>query len=156
MQYCDYQNLIDGAMRSVIRQVLKQVEQKGLLNEHHFFINFNPNYPGVKISKKLKSQYPDELTVVLQFQFDNLSVQEDHFSIELMFSGVKESLTIPYASIISFSDPSVHFLLQLNHTDGDILDEDMIDVDSNASSFSHNGIQKEGNVIDITEMLKKR
>lgn len=174
-KYCDYQGLIDSAMRNVIKEVLHQVEKSGLLDGHYFFINFNTTYPGVKISDRLKHQYPEEMIIVLQYQFDDLVVHDKYFTIALTFHGIKELIEIPFASIIEFNDPSVNFLLQLdNMEDADYdmdeedddmdldLDEEENDNDNNVrnkkflTKFNLTKIKKEGNLIDITDILKNR
>jgi hypothetical protein len=156
-KYCDYQNLIDTAMRNVIKTILRQVEENGLLNGHYFFINFKTTFPGVKISERLKAQYEEEMVIILQYQFDDLAVHEKYFSISLTFNAVKELLVIPFASIIEFNDPSVSFLIQLDNEDWD---KNYLEKSNNNEEFLNtseiSGIKKEGNLIDITEMLKKR
>ena len=107
-----YSDLIDSSMRGVIREVLRQVEVSGLPGEHHFYITFLTEYPGVRISDTLKSRYPSEMTIVLQHQFWDFKVEEDYFTVALSFGGVSEHLTIPYESLVAFADPSVKFGLQ--------------------------------------------
>ena len=52
------------------------------------------------------------MTIVLQHQFWGLEVGDEAFSVSLSFSGRVERLTIPFAAITSFADPSVKFGLQ--------------------------------------------
>jgi hypothetical protein len=107
-----YDMLAQEALRGVVRRVLTDVARKGLPGEHHFFITFSTPEPGVKLSARMREQYPDEMTVVLQHQFWDLKVTDDHFEVGLSFGGVPETLVIPFDSIKSFFDPSVQFGLQ--------------------------------------------
>lgn len=107
-----YDILMQEALREVVRQVLSQVMVHGLPGDHHLYIAFDTTAEGVIISKRLKAQYPDEMTVVLQYQFWDLIVTEDRFEVKLSFSNVPERLVIPFAAIKAFYDPSAQFGLQ--------------------------------------------
>lgn len=107
-----YDLLTQQALRSVVRAVLTDVTKKGLLGEHHFYISFDTRADGVKLSQRLRAQYPEEMTIILQHQFWDLNVTEDHFEVGLSFGGIPERLTVPFESIKGFFDPSVQFGLQ--------------------------------------------
>lgn len=107
-----YDRLAQDALRGVIRRALKVARDEGLPGEHHFYISFRTRAPGVDISERLRSQYPDEMTIVLQHQFWNLEVREDGFSVDLTFNKIPEKLVIPYSAVQGFFDPSVQFGLQ--------------------------------------------
>jgi len=124
--YLDYGKLIDEAMHHVVRKTLQLVGEQGLPSDHHFFITFQTNYPGVALSEVLRSRYPDEMTIVVQHQFWDLEVEEDKFSIVLSFDNVKQLLVVPFGSLVSFADPSVKFGLQFQ---GDMLDDGFDDDD---------------------------
>lgn len=113
----DYPLLIDKAMRGVVRDVLLQVKAEGLPGEHHFYISFMTDYPGVKISDQLKARYPKEITIVLQHQYWDFKIEQDKFSVTLSFGGMPEKLTIPYDALTAFADPSVKFGLQFQQSD---------------------------------------
>lgn len=119
MSSIDYPQLIDSAMRDVVRKVLKQVERSGLPGDHHFFISYNTNFPGVKISEALHARYPEEITIVIQHQYGDLKVTEDGFSITLSFSNVPEKLVVPFDAILAFADPSIKFGLQFHAGEDD-------------------------------------
>ena len=104
-----YDLLTQEAMRGVVRRVLKDAAAKGLAGEHHFFISFATRAPGVKLSPRLQAQYAEEMTIVLQHQFWDLSVTDDAFEVGLSFNGIPERLTIPFAAIKGFFDPSANF-----------------------------------------------
>lgn len=110
----DYAAFIDAAMRNVVRVSLRQVEQTGLPGEHHFFISFRTDYPGVSLSEALRARYPEEMTIVVQHQFQGLKVEDERFSIVLSFNNIPEKLVIPFAALTAFADPSVKFGLQFH------------------------------------------
>src|ERR1043166_3741903 len=107
-----YDLLTQEALRSVLRRVLQDAAKSGLPGDHHFYISFNTDAPGVRLSKRLRAQYPEEMTIVLQHQFRDLTVNEQTFEVGLSFSGVSEHLVVPFDSIKRFFDPSVQFGLQ--------------------------------------------
>ena len=140
--FLEYPKLVEQAMRSVVRSALEVVSEHGLPGLHHFYITFRTQEPGVQISDRLLAQYPEEMTIVLEHQFWDLVVDEVGFSIALSFGGVRESLTVPYASISAFVDPSVKFGLQFDATNGEEADapaaapEQAADPDNAAASQS--------------------
>jgi hypothetical protein len=107
-----YDLLTQDALRGVIRTVLTDVAVKGLQGEHHFYITFDTCVDGVRLSARLKASYPDEMTIVLQHQFWDLTVGEDDFDVGLAFNGIGERLHIPFKAVKAFIDPSVQFALQ--------------------------------------------
>jgi hypothetical protein len=107
-----YDLMAQEALRGVVRSALEIVAKEGLPGEHHFFIAFDTNFPGVEISDELHERYPEDMTIVIQHQFWDLKVHDDYFEISLTFSKVLEKLVIPYAAIKGFFDPSVQFGLQ--------------------------------------------
>src|SRR5215468_8676444 len=107
-----YDLLTQDALRSVIRTVLTDVAVKGLPGDHHFYVTFDTRVDGVRLSARLKASYPEEMTIVLQHQFWDLAVGEDHFDVGLAFNGIPERLHIPFKAVKAFMDPSVQFALQ--------------------------------------------
>lgn len=107
-----YDLLIEAALRNVVRQSLERVAQDGLPGDHHFYITFRTSHPAVEVPVALREQYPEEMTIVLQYQFYNLKVTDEGFSVVLSFNNVREKLVIPYEAIVTFADPSVNFALQ--------------------------------------------
>ena len=107
-----YDEMAQEALRGVIRKALEVAKNEGLPGEHHFYISFRTGAPGVSISPKLRAQYPEEMTIVLQHQFWDLDVREDGFSVVLTFNKIPETLVIPYSAVHAFFDPSVQFGLQ--------------------------------------------
>ena len=118
-----YDILAQDALRGVVKTVLTEVARTGLPGEHHFYITFNTQAQGVRISPRLLEKYPDDMTIVLQHQFWDLQANEQAIEIGLSFDGIPEKLYIPYTAIITFIDPSVHFSLQFEVTE-EMEDED--------------------------------
>ncbi len=107
-----YDVMTQEALRGVVRSVLEQIAKKGLPGEHPVYIAFDTHGPGVSVSDRLKQQYPDEMTIVLQHQFWDLDVTQERFDVKLSFNNVPERLIVPFAAIKAFYDPSVQFGLQ--------------------------------------------
>ena len=108
-----YDILVQEALRGMVRDVLAEAaKNKGMPGEHHFFITFDTTAEDVQLSPRLRAQYPEEMTVVLQHQFWDLKVTDEAFEVGLSFGGVAERLRIPFDAIKAFADPSVQFTLQ--------------------------------------------
>jgi hypothetical protein len=107
-----YDLLAQDALRGLVRKVLTDAAKSGLPGEHHFSISFRTDAEGVKLSPRLREQFPQEMTVILQYQFWDLRVTEQGFEVGLSFGGVPEKLTVPFDAIKSFFDPAVQFGLQ--------------------------------------------
>ena len=108
-----YDKMVESALRGVVREALARTAASGLPGTHHFYVTFKTRYPGLKISDALTAQYPEEMTIVLEHQFWDLEVEEDHFAVTLSFQGRPERLIVPFEAITSFTDPSVKFGLQV-------------------------------------------
>src|SRR5437764_10724806 len=107
-----YDILAQDALRGVVRRVLMDAAKNGLPGEHHCYISFDTRAEGVRLSPRMRAQYPEEMTVVLQHQFWDLEVTEAGFEVGVSFGGVPERLAVPFAAIKGFFDPSVQFGLQ--------------------------------------------
>ena len=109
-----YDEIVQEALRAVVGRVLGQVVTSGgvLPGNHHFYITFKTNAPGVSIPADLKARFPDEMTIVLQNKFWDLSVSETGFCVSLSFNQVPAKLNIPFSAITAFVDPAVDFGLQ--------------------------------------------
>ncbi|HCD63472.1 MAG TPA: hypothetical protein DEQ51_02960, partial [Alphaproteobacteria bacterium] len=110
----NYELLVEDSLRTVVRGALAIVQEYGLPGECHFYITFRTQANGVEMDESLKSGNPNEMTIVLQHQFWDLTVEEDHFSVGLSFSGVQHNLLIPFSAVTHFTDPSVGFGLQFS------------------------------------------
>lgn len=148
-----YDNLIEKALREVVHQALSRVVQTGLPGNHHFYISFLTKAPGVEIPPYLVEKYPDEMTIVLQHQFFGLTVTEEGFSVMLSFNNIRERLTIPYAAISTFADPSVSFALQFQAIPHDGPEGD--DEDEGETGTDSKPEEKRGEVISLDKFRKK-
>jgi hypothetical protein len=108
-----YEAMAQDALRGVVKMALKRAASaQGLPGDHHFYITFKTDAPGVSGPDDLLAKYPDEMTIVLQHQYWDLAPGETFFSVTLQFGGQPKRLSIPYAAVTRFYDPSVQFLLQ--------------------------------------------
>ena len=110
----NYAELMHKAMRGLMADLLRKIGRDGLPGEHHFFICFDTTHPGVDIADWLRERYPEEMTIVIQHWFDNLTVLDDRFSISLNFNDTPEALVIPFDAIKTFVDPTVEFGLRFD------------------------------------------
>lgn len=148
----NYDELVEKSLRNVVYYALKIVEEQGLPGENHFYITFRTDFPGTVISKNLKIQYPESMTIVLQNQFDNLIVRHNSFSVDLSFGGVSQTITIPYDAITYFADPYAKFGLSFEPDDYEAATELAEPQASRAASQ----IANKAEVISIDGYLKKK
>ena len=108
-----YEAMAQDALRGVVKAALKRAAApEGLPGAHHCYITFKTDAPGVSGPPDLLGKYPDEMTIVLQHQYWDLAPGETFFSVTLQFGGQPKRLSVPYAAVTRFYDPSVQFLLQ--------------------------------------------
>ena len=107
-----YEKMVERALRGVVREAIERAASEGLRGQHHFYIGFATDMAGVTIPETLRSRYPQEMTIVVQHQFWDLEVGKDSFSVTLSFQKQLERLTVPFAAVRSFADPSVNFALE--------------------------------------------
>jgi len=155
-----YDEIIENSMRMVISETLKKIEKTGLLGQHYFVITFLTRFPGVEIAQSLMERYPDEMTIVIQYQYRGLVVEHDFFKIALSFNGKYETLTIPYKSITSFADPSMNFALKFSMTYNDLQDlesEDYLESDpANSDLIKKREIDLSAKVISLDAFRKNQ
>src|SRR5674476_679271 len=93
-----YDLLTQQALRGVVRSVLTEAAKKNdLPGDHHFYITFDTQAEGVRMSERLRVQYPEQMTIILQHQYWDLAVSERGFEVGLSFGGIPEKLGIPFA-----------------------------------------------------------
>jgi len=109
-----YDEMVQAALIGVVRDILIDTKKNGLPGEHHFYITFQTTHPDVKIPVYLKERYEEDMTIVMQNQFWDLLIDDDHFEISLSFNRNKEHLYIPFDALLGFFDPSVDFGLHFN------------------------------------------
>ena len=107
----DYNFLLRKASISVVKEILKQIAVEGLFKKQQIYVTFAIDHPDVKISKLLREDYEDEMTIVLQYEFWDLVVDDYGFSVSLAFEHSDETIYVPFASMISVNDPSEDFCL---------------------------------------------
>ena len=133
-----YDLIVQEAMLGVVKKVLIDAQKNGLKNDHHFYLTYSTCYEGIEIPTHLLDKYPDEITIVLQHEFEDLIVHEDYFVVTLWFNNIPAHLRVPFRAIKAFFDPSVKFGLQFN-----IIAEEKADSTDDTN-----------NVADITANLK--
>lgn len=110
--FIGYEALVESALRGVVREALKRVEENGLIGGHHFFITYRTRFPGVEMPDFLREQYPEEITIVLQNKFWGLKAGDEAFEVTLTFQKIPASLRVPYAALTAFADAGTKFGLQ--------------------------------------------
>ena len=153
-----YDLMIEAALRDVVRETIETVGRDGLPGEHHFYITFLTKHPGVKVPDYLRKQYPDEMTIVLQYQFFGLKLEDDSIRVTLSFNNVKENLVVPIDAITAFADPSVNFALQFQNSSENEDGDDGENAPAPTTDKEEKGIEKEekrGEVISLDKFRKK-
>ena len=145
--HINYNQILKKNMINVLKDVLKTINKQGLTKGHHLYITFNTSNPYVKIPKWLKNKYPNEMTIVMQYEYWNFKVRKDDFKITLSFNYIKSDLCIPYNSVISFADPYANFGLKLN------LPEKSKEWRKNKKKTSI--IKAKNNIVDFNKFRKK-
>ena len=140
----NYDQLVEKALKHVVIEALKIVERQGLPGDHHFYVAFRTDHPGVKMDDLLRSQYPKEMTIVLQNQFSDLAVNDNGFAVTLKFSRVPYRLEIPFAAVTYFGDPSVRFGVSFGS-----------EIDSNTPPEETKPTPKNADVVSIDAFRKK-
>jgi hypothetical protein len=130
-----YDQWLEEALRGVVRRALEHTRDNGLVGEHHYYITFDTDADGVQMPDHLRALHPNDMTIVLQNQFEYLDVDDDGFGVTLRFSGRPARLVVPFSALTAFADPSVNFGLQLSMTAG--LDDD--ELEEELEAFAEDG-----------------
>jgi hypothetical protein len=154
-----YDKMVEYALRGVVRQAIEEVIELGSLpGDHHFYITFMTDFPGVDIPNYLRDRYPGEMTIVLQYQFSDLRVDDEQMQVQLSFNNVPEKLVIPLSAITIFADPSVNFALQFQPL-GDDLEGPDFDPDDGGpggeDAPDSGSEEKTGEVVSLDKFRKK-
>ncbi|KAF0183799.1 MAG: hypothetical protein FD163_1993 [Hyphomonadaceae bacterium] len=153
-----YAKLTQIALRGVVRDALR-MSINGLPGDHHFYISFKTGAKGVQIANYLAAKYPDEMTIVLQLQYENLEVSDDKFAITLHFGGVPQRIVIPFAAITRFYDPHARFALPFDVVDdlSPHADEQIYEIDElEAEVEETNATPKTAGVVSLDAFRKKK
>ena len=140
----EYQKILDKNMLNVFKDILKNIKDNGLSNNNHLYITFLTNHKNVELPNWLKQKYPNEMTIIIQYEYYDLEINKKNFSISLSFNDIKTNLKIDYESIISFADPSANFglILQKNK------------IQNQLKKKSGKNISKKNNVINFSNYKK--
>ena len=150
----NYEQLVENALKDVVRSALAIAQKSGLPGECHFFITFLTDHDGVSIPDRLRESHPEKMTIIIQHQFWDLQVDKEHFEITLSFGGQKEHLIIPFMAITEFNDPSVGFGLQFSLLD-DNDDGDGVAFDEDADNADEPMPKVSADVVSLDTFRKK-
>ena len=146
----DYQKILNQNMISVLKDILKKISKEGLSNNNHLYVTFITNHKKVEIPEWLKKKYPQEMTIVIQYEFYDLEVFKDYFSIVLSFNNLKTKLKIGFDSVNSFADPSANFGLQLKK----LINKNKEKEDNKNNNNNNNKLENKNNVINFSKYKK--
>jgi hypothetical protein len=151
----DYPQMVQAALRGVVREALARTAREGLRGAHHFYVSFRTDAPGVVLPEYLLNKYPEEMTVVLQHQFWGLEVGDEKFSVTVSFQNRPEQLTIPFAAVTSFADPSVKFGLQFELPAAKPRDEAALPAKAPAEEASKPPPRQAAEIVTLDKFRKK-
>ena len=152
MSNIDYQTLLDNALKSVVREALIHAQFNGLGDGTHFYITFKTRAAGVVLPDFLRIRYPDIMTIVLQYSYNNLHVSDKEFGVQLTFDGRPFFIRVPFSALVEFKDPSVDFMLSFHPKNVPAADNDMeLPLDEKPDTVPDNG-----RVVSLDEFRKKR
>tara|TARA_B100000579_G_scaffold271589_1_gene224294 strand:- start:932 stop:1378 length:447 start_codon:yes stop_codon:yes gene_type:complete len=140
----DYDAFTVEAMRGLVREVLYDISERGLPDKHHLYITYITNFKNVVISDALREKYPDKMTIVIENSYWDLNVNKESFTLKLSFDGIKNTLTIPFNSLVSFSDPFADFHLKFPR------------VNYNEKKIKENKIYNKENIINMNDFKKDK
>lgn len=161
-----YDKMVETALRGVVKSAVEEIKEHGLPGDHHFYITFMTDFQGVDIPDYLRDRYPGEMTIVLQYQFSDLTVDDEKMSVTLSFNNVPEKLTVPLNAITIFADPSVNFALQfqplgdelddMGDDFGDItLDDDLLDDSDISGESGDEEVDEKDKVVSLDQFRNK-
>ena len=148
--YLDYDKMLEKALLTIAKESMRRAAERGLYGDHHFFITFRTAHKGVMVPEFLAQTYPESLTIILQHEFSNLSVNDKEFGVTLSFNNQSHHIIIPFSALVVFSDPSVNFSLTFSPKDAPE------DEDDTPALFEHSYV-KDGspNIISLSDFMKK-
>ena len=138
----NYKKIMNENIINILKDVLKIIDKEGIVNGHHLYITFMTNHPKVVIPSWLKEKYSNEITIIIQYEYYNLKIFKNYFSITLSFNNIKADLKIDYDAIISFADPQANFGLKIK------------DNENLQKNFRKLRKSKKNNVIDFNNFKK--
>ena len=152
MSKIDYQTLLDNALKTVVKDALIHAQFNGLGEGTHFFITFKTRDPGVVLPECLRIRYPDIMTIVLQYSYNNLNVSDKEFGVQLTFDGRPFFIRVPFSALVEFKDPSVDFMLSFHPKAQPAADNDMeLPLDEKPGT-----VADPGRVVSLDDFRKNR
>ena len=153
MSKIDYQSLLDNALKSVVKDALVHAQINGLGDGTHFYITFKTRDSGVVLPDFLRMRYPDLMTIVLQYSYNNLHVSDREFGVQLTFDGRPFFIRVPFSALVEFKDPSVDFILTFHPKQNNVAaDNDMeLPLDEKPGS-----VPDDKRVVSLDEFRKNR
>ncbi len=153
-----YELWAQEAMRGVAVRALQFASVEGMPGEHHFYVSFRTDAPGVAIPARLLAQYPEEMTIVLQHQFWDLKVNEaaGSFSVGLSFGGVASTLVIPFAALTAFADPHAQFGLRFRAAPVDVANTEQLEEEEEAQPDELPEFTEEPQVVSLDAFRKRK
>ena len=152
MARIDYQLVLDNALKSVVKDALIHAQINGLGDGSHFFITFKTRDAGVQLPDFLRMRYPDVMTIVLQYSYNNLHVSDKEFGVQLTFDGRPFFIRVPFSALVEFKDPSVDFILTFQHKSS----PDAADNDMELPLDGEKGVQDDARVVSLDEFRKRK
>jgi hypothetical protein len=152
MKKIDYQKLLDNALKSVVKDALIHAQFNGLGDGAHFFITFKTRASGVVLPDFLRIRYPDIMTIVLQYSYNNLNISDNEFGVQLTFDGRPFFIRIPFAALVEFKDPSSDFILSFQPKAGQTAGNDLeLPLEEKTDS-----VPDTGRVVSMDDFRKKK
>ena len=138
MSKINYQQLLDDALKTVVKEALIHAQFNGLGDDASFFITFRTRDPGVVVPDFLRIRYPDMITIVLQYSYNNLNVSDKEFGVQLTFDGRPFFIRVPFSALVEFKDPSVDFILDFHNKQQLVSSNNGMKFIDNGISFTYN------------------
>jgi hypothetical protein len=143
---------LDNALKSVVKDALVHAQFNGLGDGAHFFITFKTRDSGVVLPDFLRMRYPDIMTIVLQYSYNNLNISDHEFGVQLTFDGRPFFIRVPFAALIEFKDPSADFMLSFQAKTAPSAGNDM----ELPLSDAPNTVPDDKRVVSLDDFRKKK
>jgi hypothetical protein len=153
MSKINYQQLLDDALKTVVKEALIHAQFNGLGDDASFFITFRTRDPGVVVPDFLRIRYPDMITIVLQYSYNNLNVSDKEFGVQLTFDGRPFFIRVPFSALVEFKDPSVDFILDFHNKQAITTPDNDIELPLDEKPES---VPDDGRIVSLDEFRKKK
>ncbi|MBQ7409167.1 MAG: hypothetical protein IJV03_01240 [Alphaproteobacteria bacterium] len=153
MSKINYQQLLDDALKTVVKEALIHAQFNGLGDDASFFITFRTRDPGVVVPDFLRIRYPDMITIVLQYSYNNLNVSDKEFGVQLTFDGRPFFIRVPFSALVEFKDPSVDFILDFHNKQAITTPDNDIELPLEEKPET---VPDDGRIVSLDEFRKKK